>query len=113
MRALVLAIALLSVSSVVSAEPYCWAERPSNLLTHPSPIHRPDAPGGRVVLSCDINENRSLACIVAEEEPAGWGYGEAALRIVSRFRICEGVTYAEPLSLPMQFVHDDAVTPAP
>ncbi len=41
---------------------------------------------GRVVLSCVVQRSLRLQCSVAEENPPGQGFGDAALRIARRFR---------------------------
>jgi protein TonB len=41
---------------------------------------------GRVVLDCLVSGSGSISCSVASEDPTGWGFGDAALRISRRFR---------------------------
>jgi protein TonB len=41
---------------------------------------------GRVVLDCIVSGDGRIACSVASEDPTGWGFGEAALRISRNFR---------------------------
>lgn len=42
---------------------------------------------GRVVLDCTVNANGSLSCSVASEDPSGWGFGEASLKIARQFKV--------------------------
>lgn len=42
---------------------------------------------GKVALDCIVAANGALGCRVAHEDPAGWGFGAAALRIAPFFRI--------------------------
>lgn len=42
---------------------------------------------GKVTLDCIVAANGALGCRVAREEPEGWGFGAAALRIAPFFRI--------------------------
>lgn len=41
---------------------------------------------GRVQLLCEIQEDGSITCSIDSEEPAGWGFGEAALRVSRHYR---------------------------
>jgi hypothetical protein len=105
-----LAATALAVSWPAYAQQRCWAQRPTEApLRHP---HR-HFPEGSVTLECTINDDRSLACRVEEEDPAGWDFGNYALRLSRGLRTCEGVTYDEPLSLTIFFRNDEAVKPDP
>jgi hypothetical protein len=46
----------------------------------PGPAYA-DRVAGLVMLVCTILENRRLACVVDHEAPAGYGFGDAALRL--------------------------------
>jgi hypothetical protein len=51
---------------------------------------------GNVYMLCDIGAD-ALACAVTEEEPAGWGLGEAALRIAAEgYRVAPVLQSGEP-----------------
>lgn len=41
---------------------------------------------GRVVLDCIVSADGRIACTVVSEDPSGWGFGEAAIRISRNFR---------------------------
>lgn len=63
---------------------------------------------GRVVLSCIVQRNLRLDCSIAEENPPGQGFGDAALRIARRFRaepqFPDGrATIGAQVSMPMVF----------
>ena len=112
MRSLLVTIAFLAATPLpVSAEQYCWAEQPNPYAWSHGPYPRAPSPDGRVRLACAANQDGRLACAVAEEQPTGWGYGEAALRLSRGYRLCDGVTYPEPISLRFQFVNDRATEP--
>jgi len=44
---------------------------------------------GRVQLTCSVNAQHRLAsCVVLQEDPAGWGFGDASMRMAQReFRV--------------------------
>jgi protein TonB len=42
---------------------------------------------GRATLDCLVNADGRLSCTIVSEEPEGWGFGEATLRIARHFRI--------------------------
>lgn len=42
---------------------------------------------GRATVECIVNANGSLACTVTSEDPPGYGFGEATLRVTRHFRI--------------------------
>ncbi len=42
---------------------------------------------GQVDLACVVRANGRVDCEVARERPRGWGFGEASLRAVRRFRV--------------------------
>jgi protein TonB len=41
---------------------------------------------GRVVLDCLVSADGRIACSVISEDPTGWGFGDAAIRISRNFR---------------------------
>ena len=67
-----------------------WVSRPSgsDLARFYPPRAAEREIGGRVVLSCTVTESGSLtACSVQSEDPPGQGFGQASLRLTSRFRM--------------------------
>lgn len=52
--------------------------------------------GGRVVLDCVVAATGRLGCAIASETPAGWGFGEAALRISESFRMSPLLENGQP-----------------
>ena len=46
--------------------------------------------GGMVVLDCLIGPSGTLDCAVQSEEPIGWGFADAALRLVPLYRVAPG-----------------------
>lgn len=65
---------------------------------------------GRVVLFCEILQNRRPFCIVGEESPANEGFGEAARRVSAAFRLSEaallqpGYGVGERIEIPISFL---------
>lgn len=53
---------------------------------------------GRVVLDCLVDANGRISCTVASEDPSGWGFGEAALRISRNFRAAAQTSDGRPTS---------------
>lgn len=65
-----------------------WASRPTARRVadlYPERASREGA-GGRVELDCSVRSNQSLACSVANESPAGLGFGRAALNAAGSYR---------------------------
>lgn len=64
---------------------------------------------GRVSLSCQITSKGSLAdCVLNSEEPAGLGFGEAALALAPKFRFWPGMVDGRPVdggtvNIPLTF----------
>lgn len=68
-----------------------WLERPSGdtfARTYPTRA-LDEGVSGRAVLDCVVDESRRLRCAVAEEEPAGYGFGGAGRQIAVSFRIAD------------------------
>jgi protein TonB len=53
---------------------------------------------GRVVLDCIVSADGRIACTVSSEDPTGWGFGEAALRISRNFRAAAQTSDGRPTS---------------
>ncbi len=75
---------------------------PVSVITNPQWIERPNGRDfareyperalerereGRVVLDCVVNADGRISCAVASEDPSGWGFGSAAVRISRSFRM--------------------------
>jgi TonB family protein len=69
--------------------PATWIERPdgSDFARHYPVEAMRNETEGRVALDCLIKADGYLRCAVASEEPAGEGFGDAALQIATRFRV--------------------------
>lgn len=90
-----------------------WARRPSARdYNRFYPRRALDAgQSGRVVLECTANGRGALNCSVDEEDPPGWGFGEAAMRIARQARIepqmTDGTSSAgQRVRMPMAFQAD-------
>lgn len=64
-----------------------WARRPSNLSSYYPPRALRFERDGLAVLDCIVRASGALDCRVASETPAGWGFGDAALRIAAAHRM--------------------------
>jgi len=82
-----------------------------SVITRPQWIERPSARDfsryfprraldrnqeGRVVLDCIVGADGRIGCSVTEEEPSGWEFGDAALRISRSFRIAPQLENGQP-----------------
>ncbi|PZO51419.1 MAG: hypothetical protein DCF16_11495 [Alphaproteobacteria bacterium] len=66
-----------------------WLERPDSArisLLYPAEAFRQGL-SGQAVLDCIVNAGGQLACLILSEEPAGQGFGEAAIRASRFFRM--------------------------
>jgi TonB family protein len=66
-----------------------WIERPSpaDFAANLPPRARADHIEGRATLDCIVDGEGRVACTVFSEEPRGYGFGEAALRLSRKFRM--------------------------
>jgi periplasmic protein TonB len=53
---------------------------------------------GRVTLDCLVDPGGRISCSVVSEDPTGWGFGEAALRISRSFRAAAQTSDGRPTS---------------
>ncbi|MBI3439995.1 MAG: energy transducer TonB [Proteobacteria bacterium] len=53
---------------------------------------------GRVSLDCLVSADGRISCSVISEDPQGWGFGEAALRISQSFRMAAQTSDGRPTS---------------
>jgi TonB family protein len=95
-------------------EGFSWLARPtgSDIVQHyprrAMEVGRP----GHVVLVCAVRENGSLSCHVGHENPLGWGFGEAALRLTELFRMAPQTmsgasTAGATITVPIRFQAND------
>jgi len=77
-----------------------WLQRPSsqdfNRYYPPRAMEREQE--GRVVLDCLVDSNGRISCAVVSEDPTGWGFGDAALRISRNFRAAAQTEDGRPTS---------------
>lgn len=53
---------------------------------------------GRVTLDCLVSADGRIACTVTSEDPTGWGFGEASLRVARHFRLAPTTSDGRPTS---------------
>jgi len=77
-----------------------WVERPSGRDFERYYPNRALERGqeGSVTLSCVVAADGRIACTVSREDPTGWGFGEAALRISRHFRMAPATRDGVPTS---------------
>lgn len=127
MSLILLALAVLeSTPAAVAAAPPMSADVPPQVITNPDWLKRPSAanmyqvwPGGayyahvsgRVVLQCIVNEKGRLKrCEPVEEEPSGWGFGDAAKEMAAQFQMKPMTRDGEPVAgarvrIPLNFIY--------
>ena len=84
-----------------------------SVITNPTWLERPNARDfaryyperalergqeGRVSLACIVAADGRIACTVTSDDPHGWGFGEAALRISRHFRMAPATRDGAPTS---------------
>ncbi len=77
-----------------------WLERPSGrdfARYYPERALQREQEG-RVSLDCIVSADGRIACTVTAEDPQGWGFGEAALRISRHFRMAPATQDGVPTS---------------
>lgn len=106
-----------------------WAALPSAEQArdaYPAAADKAGVNTGRAVLGCMVEAEGKVACKVQGEEPAGYGFGEAALKLAPYFRLntwtLEGLpTIGAAVRMPVRFQMDSqraaaappAATPKP
>lgn len=77
-----------------------WLERPNarDFERYYPPDARAQSVEGRVALDCLVDAEGRVTCAVATEDPLGWGFGEAALRISRYFRMAAATRDGRPTS---------------
>lgn len=63
---------------------------------------------GKAVLDCTVRADGTIACSVASEDPPGWGFGDAAVKISRSFQIAPKLEDGEPseggrITVPLSF----------
>jgi protein TonB len=77
-----------------------WLQRPSSQdfnRYYPSRAMEREQEG-RVVLDCLVSADGRIACTVISEDPTGWGFGDAAIRISRNFRAAAQTADGRPTS---------------
>lgn len=77
-----------------------WLQRPSSQdfnRYYPSRAMEREQEG-RVILDCLVSADGRIACSVISENPTGWGFGEAAVRISRNFRAAAQTSDGRPTS---------------
>lgn len=81
-----------------------WLRRPRDLARYYPRRALERGVEGRVVLNCAVDVRGALACAVASETPANWGFGEAALRISRDYRMVPAVQDGRPVEARYRMV---------
>ena len=97
-----------------------WLRKPSAddiSRYYPDLAQRRDI-GGRVRVQCRLaNDGVLNDCVVLSETPAGYGFGEAALNVASRFQMRPGTRDGQPIAgqivVPIVFSPEAAGPAAP
>lgn len=72
-----------------------WIERPRYQPPHPPA--RTNLPArALVVLDCLISSDGRLRCLILSEDPPGWGFGQAALRLSRDYRMAPLTVEGQP-----------------
>lgn len=74
-----------------------WSRRPSDLSRFYPARARAVGMEGEAVLDCAVSPQGALTCVVAQETPAGWGFGEAAQRIAREHRMVPATREGQPV----------------
>lgn len=90
------------------AGPPVWLSEPSlaqvRRLNPPRAVERGQS--GVVVLACRVSLEGALSCAIANEQPIGWGYGEAALAVSRIYRIAPEAAGEATAGRKLQMVVD-------
>lgn len=113
-------LACLCMSAMASAPRVSggWLAQPTAsevAAAYPLRAQRADVED-RALLRCQVADNGQLSkCMVVEEAPGGFGFGDAALALAPKFRRAGGQQGNTPLDLPIVFrlsVDSDTGTPS-
>jgi TonB family protein len=101
-------LACLCMSAMASAPGASggWLAQPTASemdAAYPLRARRADVEG-RALLRCRLADNGQLSeCMVVDEAPAGFGFGNAALALAPKFRRAGGQQGNRPVDLPIVF----------
>jgi protein TonB len=75
-----------------------WLERPSgrDFERYYPPRALDRGQEGRVILDCIVGADGRIGCSVSSENPTGWNFGEAAIRISRSFRMSPRMENGQP-----------------
>lgn len=79
-----------------------WLARPSDLGAYYPAWAQQRMKSGLVQLDCLVGLDGRLACRVVSETPAGWGFGDAALRIAADHRMAPATRDGAPVEATYQ-----------
>lgn len=74
-----------------------WTQRPSNLARYYPPRALSRGIEGAVLLDCLVSVEGALRCTPIAENPDGWGFAEAALRISRDYRMVPATRDGAPV----------------
>jgi len=117
-------LALAAPASATTAPPNTvtnpdWLRKPSSddiTRYYPDAAQRHDI-GGKVRVQCRLASDGVLNdCVVLSEAPTGYGFGEAALNVASRFQMRPGTRDGQPIAgqiiIPITFAIPPPERPA-
>jgi TonB family protein len=91
-----------------------WLRRPSadDISRYYPPAARDHDISGHVRVQCRLaNDGVLTDCVVLSETPTGYGFGEAALNVASRFQMRPGTRDGQPIAgqivIPITFAAED------
>jgi len=110
---LLLVLSGLAVAAPASAATTSRTAAPAKQVTNPDWLRKPSADdisryypkpardhniGGRARVECRLASDGVLSnCVVLSEAPAGYGFGEAALNVATRFQMRPGTRNGQPI----------------
>lgn len=74
-----------------------WRRRPRDLARYYPAAALRRRVEGLVVLECVVGVSGALGCVVAEENPGGWGFGAAALEIAGDHQMAPALSAGRPV----------------
>jgi|CXWL01.1.fsa_nt_gi protein TonB len=79
---------------------YTWLQQPNGddyARYYPDRAEQREQ-GGTATISCLVGGDGRIACTVVSEDPPGWGFGEASLRVSRHFRVAPQTRDGTPTS---------------